>query len=645
MITVDSRQVKMGDIFVAIKGRNFDGHDFIRQALAEGAKKVYGEIDYPSPNYQKVSNSIEFLGSLVGEYYKDPSSKITVIGVTGTKGKTTTCHLIHFLLTKSGYKTGLISTISTQGYHTTTPDIITLNQELSKMVNQKYKFVVLEVSSHGIDQGRVSGIKFDTTVLTNIAPEHLDYHGTFKEYKRVKNSFLKSGINFQVKSPNDTKLKILPGKFNNLNLEAAINVCSNYGIDRQKLLRIAKDFKLPEGRLQVIENNSGFNIYVDFAHTPESLAEVLNYLRQKHSGRLFCVFGCAGLRDVKKRMKMGQLSTKIADFSVFTTEDPRTEDMTKIFYAMKKKALGGKYVVIPQRSEAIAWALSKLKRGDTLAILGKGHEKTMCYETFEHPWSDQDFIKSQLDGIQDLSAIVLAAGRGKRMNSKLPKVLHRICGRPMIDYSFENLRKAGVKDLTLVVGFKRNLVLNYTSRNIKYSVQNKPMGTGHAALSGLGQILPNSKYIMVVNGDDSAFYTPQTIRNVYNDHIKKESTLTFVSLIQEDPTGLGRVCRDKKGKLIGIVEEKNASDDQRKIKEVNDGLYIFNRKWLESRIKSIKKDNLSGEFYLVDLIETALKEGKKVSAFKLPDSSEWQGVNTPEQLLAAENKMKLRIGL
>lgn len=630
MIQFDSRKVKKGDIFVAIKGLTVDGNDYINEALKNGASKIY-----------KNASSLK-LGLLASNYFKDPSSKIKVIGVTGTKGKTTTCHLIHHILTNTGKKTGLISSISTEGFHTTTPDIITLNKELSQMVKDNYEYVILEVSSHGIDQGRIAGIKFDISVLTNIAPEHLDYHKTFKEYKRVKMMFVNSA-RFRIFSPKTTDLRILEGDFNNINAETAVQVCKELGVSEELAIKSLKIFKLPSGRLEEIKNDKGFRIFVDFAHTPDSLEVTLKYLKSITKNKLISVFGCAGERDPRKRTRMTKISTKIADLSVLTAEDPRTEGVNKILKQMKRGAINNNSVSIPERGEAIAYALSVAQKGDIVGIFGKGHEKTMCYGVTEHPWSDRDFIKNQLSGYDFLTGVILAGGKGKRMKSSLPKILHPICERPMISYSLENLRNAGIKEIIPVLGYKRNVVLKTLSTHIKFAIQPKQLGTGNAVLNAFSHIPSKTKTLLVVNGDDSAFYTPKTIKNVVELHKLENPILTFVSLIQNNPSGLGRVVRDKKGKLLGTVEEKNATDEQKKIKEVNDGLYIFDYKWLRKNIFNIKKNAKAKEYYLPDLIEIALENKEKVSVYTLPDSSEWQGINNPEQLVEAENKMQKRL--
>lgn len=631
MIQFDSRKVQKGDVFVAIKGLTVDGHDYIEDAKKRGAVKIYSEGD-----------TKEKLGELASEYYGNPSSKLKVIGVTGTKGKTTTAHIIHHILTSLGKKAGLISSISVPGLHVTNPDVVTLNKMLNEFVDLGYEYAVVEVSSHGIDQGRISGINFEVSVLTNISPEHLDYHKTFKEYKRVKISFLKSG-RIQIISAKTSPTKILQGEFNNINADTAVEVAERLGLNKELAIKAVESFELPEGRLEEVETNDNFRIFIDFAHTPNSLEAVLKYLRTITTGRLISVFGCASERDTKKRSKMGKISTDLADFSIFTTEDSRSENILDILRRIRSKADKDKSISIPDRGEAIAYAINNAKKGDVIGFFGKGHEKSMSYFGFEHPWNDKEFILNQLNGYKNLTGVILAGGKGTRMKTKLPKILNTIAGRPMISYSLENLRNAGIKDIVTVLGFKRNIVLSKLSEHIKYAVQPKPLGTGNAVLNSFPKVPDDTETLLVINGDDSAFYTPQTIKNVIELHKKNNSVLTFVSLIIENPLGLGRVVRDDKGNLLGTVEEKNATDDQKMIREVNDGLYIFNYKWLKKNIFNIKKNAKAHEYYLTDLIKIGLENRESVSVYQLPDPSEWQGINTPEQLMEAQTKMVQRL--
>lgn len=628
MIRFDSRKVEKGDVFVAIKGLHYNGENFIKEATRRGAKKIY--------------KGKEKLGELASEYYENPSSKLKVIGITGTKGKTTTCHIVYHILTKLGQKTGLISTVTTSGFHTTTPDVVSLNKELANFVKDGCKFAVVEVSSHGIDQGRVSGVKFEIAGLTNIAPEHLDYHKTFEVYKNTKLKFLKTAKTSVIGS-SDTKINILPGKFNNLNAQLAIDIVKKLGFDEKAALNSLPSFELPEGRLEEIKNDRGFKVFIDFAHTPESLEEVLKYLRTQTQGKLISVFGCAGERDPGKRSKMGKISTQIADLSVFTAEDPRSEDIFSILKQIESKADLKKYVSIPERGEAIAYAISKAQKGDTIAILGKGHEKSMAYGSFEHSWSDKEMVRSLIGSFKDTSVIILAAGKGSRMKDLRPKVLREICGRPMLSYTLENLRKIGIHDLVVVVGFQKDPVINRFKGAVRFADQQNPKGgTSDAAKIGLTKTAKSTKILIVVNGDDSAFYRPETIKNILSIHNQRSRKLTFVSLIKDDPTGLGRVVRGKNGLITKIVEEKDASEVERKIKEVNDGLYVFDRLWFEKNITKVKKGP-QGEYYLVDLVKLAIDQGDRMATYTLPNDDEWHGINTPEQLEEAQKKMVERL--
>lgn len=653
-IQFDSRKVKPGYTFVAVRGQNFDGHDFIDEAVRRGVTKIYGEKDiseaWPaspvkilSANYIRVEDSRQKLGELASEFYGNPCQKLKLIGVTGTKGKTTTCHLIHHILTKLGKKTGLITSITMGGYHITSPDVITFHKLLKEMVDKGYEYGVIEVSSHGIDQKRIAGAKFDVTVLTNIASEHLDYHKTLEEYKKIKIDFLNSG-KIKVVSPKDTKINILPGKFNNLNAETAIEVAEKLGFKRLNAIKTLHSFKLPEGRLEEVPNKLGIKIYIDFAHTPDSLKEVLTYLKGKTKGKLISVFGCAGERDTKKRSKMGKISSEIADYSILTAEDPRHESIFDILKSMKKNVRdSGKYICIPERGEAIVHALSVVERGDCVAVLGKGHEKSLAYEDFEHPWSDREAVNNYLNSDRNISAIILAGGKGSRMKSYLPKVLMKICGRPMISYTLENLRRAGINDITVVVSYRKNLVIKEVQGAVKFAYQkNSKGGTADAAKAGLEKVGNKSETLVVINGDDSAFYKAETIKDILKIHKERERKLTFVSLMKDDPTGLGRVIRGKNGLITNIVEEKDASSEERKIKEVNDGLYVFERLWFEKNIPKVKKGP-QGEFYLVDIVKLAIDQGDRMATYTLPNDDEWQGVNTQEQLDEANKKMEKRL--
>ena len=431
-ISEDSRSIKKDFLFVAIKGLTVDGHKYIRQAIGNGASAIIGEkdkkeLDIPENiTYVQVVNPRKTLGLIASAYYRFPSTKLKVIGVTGTKGKTTTSHLIYHVLSKLGKKTGLISSIKAQigkkefdtGFHVTNPDPVSLNKFLLDMVKAKCEYAVIEVSSHGIDQHRIAGIEFEVGVLTNIAPEHLDYHKTFENYKKVKMSFINS-TKKKVIAPEKTSISILPGEFNNLNAEAAIRTAELLGFDRVKALETLKTFALPEGRMKTIKNSKGLNIIIDFAHNPSSLEALLNYLKSQKTDeqRLIAIFGCASERDDSKRPVMGEISTRLADVSIFTAEDPRREDINKIINEMAegvenaveftsegevkdlKNSKKHKFIRIPERGDAISFAIQKVaEKGDIIAICGKGHEKSMAYNGVEYPWSDEKAVEFALKG-------------------------------------------------------------------------------------------------------------------------------------------------------------------------------------------------------------------------------------------------------
>ena len=213
----------------------------------------------------------------------------------------------------------------------------------------------------------------------------------------------------------------------------------------------------------------------------------------------------------------------------------------------------------------------------------------------------------------------------------------------MISYTLENLRKTGIADITVVVSYRKNLVIKEVTGAVKFAYQmNSKGGTADAAKAGLTQISKSSKTLVVINGDDSAFYKAETIKNILKIYEERERKLTFVSLMKENPTGLGRVIRGKNGLIINIVEEKDATNEERKIKEVNDGLYVFERDWFEKNINKVKQGP-QGEFYLVDLIKLAIDQGDKMATYTLPNDDEWQGVNTPAQLEEANKKMEQRL--
>lgn len=293
--------------------------------------------------------------------YGFPSKNIKVIGVTGTSGKTTTTHLIYHLLHQSKYSTALISTISAQigsqkidiGLHVTNPDPFTLQKIIKKIKDQKFKYLVLEVTSHGLDQFRCWGIKFTYGVLLNLKHEHLDYHKTLQKYHQSKLKLIKSSAkpvlnsldkNFnkaksavsksiiQFQAPTEFSLpSTLIGSFNQENLAAAIAVVKDIGLTDQQIQKALKSFPQIKGRMEIVKQKP-FKVIIDFAHKPDALKKALQAIgkMKAKSGRIISVFGCAGLRDVEKRPMMGKIASQLSDITILTAEDPRTEDVHQI---------------------------------------------------------------------------------------------------------------------------------------------------------------------------------------------------------------------------------------------------------------------------------------------------------------------------
>jgi len=369
-------------------------------------------------------------------YYRYPAQNLTVIGVTGTDGKTTTSTLIYHLLHSAGYKVALISTVAAYigdqaidtGFHVTSPDSFALQSLLAKIKAQGFTHVVLEATSHGLDQHRLFGTNIQIGVLTNVTQDHFDYHGDYDHYLQAKAKLFKKArlailnstdISFKKIKPHLPEgikivpydLKTLPQSFrriitkkfpqdyNQLNATAATLTLQHLGVDDQLLLQALPKFSGIPGRLEVLKTDHPAQIVIDFAHTPNSLKHALTHLRKTTSGKLIAVYGAAGLRDRSKRPLMGQIGAQLADEVILTAEDPRTESVHSIINQMAEgvsQNLAHTHK-IPDRHQAIAFALKLAGPHDTVAILGKGHEQSMCFGKIEHPWSDKQAVYQILD--------------------------------------------------------------------------------------------------------------------------------------------------------------------------------------------------------------------------------------------------------
>jgi len=443
-ITDDSRKVSKGSLFVVLKGINLDGHLYISDAIKNGAKAIVyqGKIPEIKKNLKdivfiRVKDTRKALAILASNYYGNLHKKMKIVGITGTNGKTTTSELTYQLLKKLNKKAGLISTVSAKfsgaeidtGYHVTTPDALDLHRIISEMYKKGCEYLIIETTSHGLDQHRGWGIDFEVGAITNITPEHLDYHKTFGRYLKTKakifsqskkmvlnkfdpalNMLLESmPENLDYKIVDHTKLEFprifrekFPGQYNleNVSLAHAI-VYALIGIDASNYFAELESIR---GRFENVATGRNFGVIVDFASDAASLEKVLKVARGLTKNKLIVVFGCAGLRDRSKRPKMGNLAIKLADRTIITAEDPRTEVLKDIIEEIEAGAIkaggekGKDYFIIEDRQGAINFAINELARkGDLILITGKGHEKSMCFGTTEYSWSDQEAVKKALE--------------------------------------------------------------------------------------------------------------------------------------------------------------------------------------------------------------------------------------------------------
>lgn len=392
---------------------------------------------------QKYKNVYHLLVTLLANcLYRFPSRRLTVIGVTGTDGKTTTVNLIYHLLKTAGYDVSMISTTGATinghtyglGFHVTTPSAFVIQKFLKKAGDQpgeKKKYMVLEVTSHAIDQHRIEGIHFTFGVLTNVTNEHLDYHKTYDNYVKTKAKLL-AQAKTAIVNRDDSSYKIIKnvvknkryitygmkagaeviwkqgyktyliGEFNKYNILAAVAVCKELGVDETIIKKGIETFEAPVGRQEFIYNN-GYKVIIDFAHTPNAFEQLLPDIRKLTKKRLIHVFGAAARRDTFKRPQMGKISSEYADIIILTAEDSRDEpieqinkaiardiDMTKFQIAEPGKLeKTGKYVVmIPDRRKAIFFAIYIAEAGDVVLLTGKGHEQSINYGKGEEPWSE-----------------------------------------------------------------------------------------------------------------------------------------------------------------------------------------------------------------------------------------------------------------
>lgn len=457
-IGFDSRTVTRDSLYIAIRGTVSDGHQYIDAAIAGGAGVIVCEKLPASKKeeitYVVVKNTAVALGNIAKNFYDNPSSKLTLIGVTGTNGKTSTMTICYEVFTELGYKCALISTVENRigdkvvpADHTT-PDIISLNKLLSQAVYEDCEFVFMEVSSHGIHQHRTEGLQFKIAGFTNITHDHLDYHKTFAEYLRVKKSFFdhlppdavaitnaddKNGWvmlqnttatkkTYALKTVADFQGKILEsdfngmllkfngtefwtnftGKFNAYNLLLVYGIASSLGVSSSEILRVLSLLDRVRGRFETLKSKTGIFFVVDYAHTPDALENVLqtiNEIRTKNE-KLICVFGCGGDRDHSKRPEMGDIATKNASLVIVTSDNPRTEDPLAIIKEIESGVQAqnySKYISVPDRKEAIKTAIKLAEPGDIILVAGKGHETYQEINGVKSHFDDKETLQELLE--------------------------------------------------------------------------------------------------------------------------------------------------------------------------------------------------------------------------------------------------------
>jgi UDP-N-acetylmuramoyl-L-alanyl-D-glutamate--2,6-diaminopimelate ligase len=431
----DSRKVNQNDVFVAQKGLISDGHQFISKVIELGATTVVCE-DLPVSfvtgiTYIQVEDANAALAIMASNFYDNPSSKLKLIGITGTNGKTTIASLLYDLFQKAGFKAGLLSTVKilvdTKQYETThtTPNSVLINHYLNEMVKAGVDYCFMEVSSHGIHQKRTEGLHFEGGVFTNLTHDHLDYHKTFIEYRDVKKIFFdslpktafalvnaddKNGMvmlqntkakkySYALKTMADFKVKILEnqfsgllltmngtevltkliGSFNAYNLGAVYGVSNLLGIESTEALTILSELKSVSGRFQYFISEGGVTAIIDYAHTPDALKNVLETIRDISTGneQIITVVGCGGDRDKAKRPIMGRLASQLSTQVIFTSDNPRSEDpqiiLNEVEAGVEPQNLK-KTISILDREQAIKTATKLAKKGDIILIAGKGHE-------------------------------------------------------------------------------------------------------------------------------------------------------------------------------------------------------------------------------------------------------------------------------
>ncbi len=456
-ISFNSKDVIKGGLFVAVKGSKVDGHNYIEQAIDNGASAVVCEslIQNIRKNvtYIKVSDCNLALGVLASNYYDNPSADLKLVGVTGTNGKTTVATLLYELFTKLGYKAGLFSTVCNKICGTvlpathTTPDPVKLNSLLRMMADEGCSFVFMEVSSHAVDQKRIAGLSYSGGVFTNLTHDHLDYHHTFDNYLKAKKAFFdnlkpeafaltnmddRNGLvmtqntkaskyTYSLQTLADFKCKVIENQFSGLQLNIdgidawfklvgnfnAYNILAIYSTavllnqDKTEVLSVLSGLNAVEGRFEYIRNDENITAIVDYAHTPDALKNILSTVNSIRTGeeQLITVFGAGGDRDRTKRPEMAKIACELSDKVIVTSDNPRSEEPEDIILDILKGVdiiYKRKVLSIENRTEAIKTACSLAGKNDIIVVAGKGHEKYQEINGVKYPFDDKEILKEYL---------------------------------------------------------------------------------------------------------------------------------------------------------------------------------------------------------------------------------------------------------
>lgn len=458
-LAFDSRKASAGQLFFAIPGTQVNGHQFIPNAIEAGVSAVVCEQLPPTLNsnvcYVKVANATNALGIAASAFYNHPSSKLTLVGITGTNGKTTTATLLYHLFKQAGYKAGLLSTVvnyvdnrSAEATHTT-PDPIEINSLLAEMVDVGCGYCFMEVSSHAVVQERITGLTFAGGIFSNITHDHLDYHKTFEAYIKAKKSFFDqlpantfALINaddrngrvmvqntrakvktYALRSMADYKCRIVEhsfdgmllnidgvevwtnfiGEFNAYNLLAVYATAIQLGVEKEETLRLLSLLKPVAGRFEYLRSTTGITAVVDYAHTPDALSNVLSTINKIRQGneRIITVVGCGGNRDKTKRPIMAQVAVDNSDIAILTSDNPRFENPDDILNDMKEGLSAQqktKALFITGRLDAIRTAILMAKPHDIVLVAGKGHETYQDVSGVKHHFDDKEVLQKIFSG-------------------------------------------------------------------------------------------------------------------------------------------------------------------------------------------------------------------------------------------------------